>query len=281
MRLPMRCSQCVHPSSESYKDSPVYFVEQISEGAYAHKCRAGHWMVQILNNPRHEVLFESGAVAFLFGFDREALTSFHVALERFYVFSTKVLARHLGISDEDVNESLKNHANLSEREFGAFVFTYLIAFRRPFAFHKELKEFVERRNKVIHAGKIPTRAEVMKHGQTVYTIVRSLSDALMDLTPQLATVAFEWDGSTGAVEAIEKHTKSRYIGGSTHRRMILSYWKHFRSPLLKPGPPDIGPPPSMDLADALEDLRQQYRMYGEIPGMDLTEPKDDEPVPMI
>lgn len=267
----MRCSDCVHPSAEGYEQSELYFVEQIANGAYAHRCRNGHWMVQILNNPTHEILFESGAVALLFGFHREALTSFHVALERFYMFATKILAHHLGADDEHVLFALNKQINRSEREFGAFAFTYLLALKRPFKLPED-KDYERRRNKVVHAGSIPSYDDALRHGQTVYTTVRTLSEELMTVAPKSAEQAFKWDGSRGAREAIEQRTKLEYSGGSVNTRMILSDWKFFRSALPIPGPPDLGPAPSMDLGEAIDDLRRRFTMYGGIPVMDLGQP---------
>lgn len=227
-------------------------------------------MVQILNNPNHELLFESGAVALLFGFHREALTSFHFALERFYVFATKVLAHHLGADEEHVLFTLNKQVNRSERELGAFAFTYLLALKRPFKFPGG--SFVNQRNNVVHAGAIPSYADALNHGQTVYTTVRTLSEDLMSVAPKSAEQAFKWDGSRGAREAIEQRTKLDYRGGSTQTRMILSYWKLFRSAAPFPGPPDLGPAPSMDLGEAIDELRRRFTMYGGIPVMDLGQP---------
>jgi hypothetical protein len=283
----MRCNTC--GDHANLGDGPIYFVEQVSEGAYAHRCRRGHWLKMILTNPRHEVLFESGAIALLFGFNREALTSFHVALERFYLFATKVMLRYAEIDDAHVAETLKNHVNkASEREFGAFVFIYLMTFKRPFAFHKEIKTVIERRNRVVHGGEIPTHADVMAHGQAIYTIVRTINEDLASLFhPAEVSRMFQWEEPVGAQAAIEKVTNEPYKGPLMNQRMILSYWKMYRSitwptddirqddssVVLLPdrGPPVLGAPPSMDLPDALEELRRGMIRMGGVPEMDLSQ----------
>ena len=200
MRILIQCPECRRAAS---RDTKEYFVERDpGSGAYIHHCENGHAFSAILKNPLHEVLFESGVTALLMGFNREALASFHVALERYYELATDIMIRHLGVSDEAQITAMWKHAHLSEREFGAFVSTYLAAFKRSFGYSKELKSLTERRNSVIHAGMVPLEADVIRHGECIYKIVHETNDALIELTSNNALRTLEYGGVGEAANKI-------------------------------------------------------------------------------
>src|SRR5688500_12729552 len=113
MRIPMSCHECTWAEIESETAAdeaaiergeqpperpagrPVnpehwYYADIEEDNAYVKTCSNGHEMKMTLQSIRYELLFESGIVAMLVGFHREAVSSVAAALERFYEFGTEV-----------------------------------------------------------------------------------------------------------------------------------------------------------------------------------------------
>ena len=81
-----------------------YLADIEQDNAYVETCRNGHEMRMTLQSVRYELLFESGIVAALVGFHREAVSSIAAALERFYEFAIEVFTTRAGI-ERDVFEA--------------------------------------------------------------------------------------------------------------------------------------------------------------------------------
>jgi hypothetical protein len=132
-------------------------------------CPRGHASHALLTNPRCEILFEYGCRALIDGYPREAVSSFIAALERFYEFYIKLIVYKSELSFDDFDKTWKL-TNLSERQLGAFAFSYLLYRREPVPqeFVKELGKWTEFRNGCIHAGIIPEWQKSYEYGEWVY-----------------------------------------------------------------------------------------------------------------
>lgn len=182
-----------------------YFADIEQDNAYIQTCRNGHEMRMTLQHIRYELLFESGIIAALVGFNREAVSSIAAAQERFYEFATEVFTARVGITPE-VHETAWKHAKLSERQLGAFLFLYLVNFGKPFKVGKELKRYEEQtsfRNKVIHEGYFASRTQVLDFARYVYELILETRKAIVSLDADaVRKVEFKhWHRGQDAVQA--------------------------------------------------------------------------------
>lgn len=175
MRMPVVCDICRWTGSAT----EAVYVDVSDDGVCeGHSCPNGHpARYFVVDEMKHTVLFQSGAVALLYGFRREAVSSAHVALERFFEFATRVLWLRVGqgkIPDEAVNETWKRMAAQSERQLGAFLAMYLVEFKEPFPWGRlRMDDLVRARNKVVHGGRIPTKPEAVAYLRGVYEVIES------------------------------------------------------------------------------------------------------------
>lgn len=155
---------------------------------YEIECPVGHTTQVILANAKYEVLFESGIDALRGGHLREAVSSFAVALERFYEYAIRFLLNPastgpmLAPDPNQVNfdKTWKAISKMSERQIGAFYVLYFNVMNESptlfdGAFLKSLKinlniegnDPVKFRNKVIHEGFIPDSNQALLYGEAV------------------------------------------------------------------------------------------------------------------
>lgn len=207
MRIPMSCFHCRHeelraeeeerlraeqagetlperPPGRAMRKEDWYLADLEEDNAYIKKCRNSHTMRMTLGNARFELLFESGVVAMLMGFHREAISSIAAALERFYEFAIEVFTQRAGIDQIVFGEGWKLVARSSERQLGAFLFLYLTNCKKPFISGKARSEFdhwTAFRNEVIHQGQFPTPAKVREYAQYVHGVIRRGRSELKEL----------------------------------------------------------------------------------------------------
>lgn len=206
MRIPVACSECISAKAETDQrayDEAVQRGQQLDEAqadgirydlshwhladieednAYVGKCPRGHSIRMTLQNVRYELLYESGIVAMLVGFQREAVSSIASALERFYEFAIEVLSMRHGVTIDAHALAWKLVAKSSERQFGAFLFLYLTNLRKPFVSGAALQAYekqVSFRNDVIHQGRFPSRSDTLGYAKHVFDII---SDTRKTLT---------------------------------------------------------------------------------------------------
>lgn len=168
MKLPIACMQCL---AENGKPSETLaFVEFRDDGRYEFTCDNGHRTTTILQQQRFEILFDIGSHAILDGYYREAVSSFTSSLEQFYEFFVRVVLLNKKADIASIKAAWKQIAKQSERQFGAFVITYLAEFgQSPNVLSNSKVEF---RNDVIHRGIIPSRQQAMEYGQAVLDVLR-------------------------------------------------------------------------------------------------------------
>jgi hypothetical protein len=146
-------------------------VEFCDDGRYEVKCSFGHETITVLQQQKFEILFDIGSYAILDGYYREAVSSFTSSLERFYEFSLRVFLERDSKSDELFQACWKKVSPQSERQLGAFVFLWASHFgKAPELLSSAQTSF---RNDVVHKGKIPTREEAIKYGNSVLNLLQS------------------------------------------------------------------------------------------------------------
>jgi hypothetical protein len=184
MRLLIPCIECWHIIQNTADLGPDgaglercgNFVEMRDDSAYFLTCSSGHETLLHVGNPKFELLFDSGALALLDGFLREAVSSLTAALERFYEYYIRVKFEHYGMQPVVFDATWKLVKNQSERQLGAFLFLYLLDTGQTVQL--DLKKLSEFRNKVIHQGYIPSRQEVLQFGEQIFTFISSVSQQL-------------------------------------------------------------------------------------------------------
>jgi hypothetical protein len=181
MKLVLHCRDCteIHGPMEGGvvpENREVMFVELRDDGLYDVTCSQGHRNILALSNLKFEVLFQSGAMALLDGYVREAVSSIAAALERFYEFYIRVMLLKHDIPPQDLERTWKMVSSQSERQVGAFFFMYLLENKRAVSFIPD--KYVKFRNDVIHKGYIPTSEEVISYGEQVLTFIFSISKEL-------------------------------------------------------------------------------------------------------
>ena len=163
MKLISICSQCTEELGLT--EESVLWVEFEDGAYYETTCPRKHKQGFILTTQKFEVLFEFGAMALLDGYPREAVSSFAVALERFYEYVVKAILLHAGTAPEDLEAAWKQVSAQSERQLGALAVLYLREYGKPAPLLSQ--STTELRNKVIHKGYIPTHTEAIEYGDAV------------------------------------------------------------------------------------------------------------------
>lgn len=121
------------------------------------------------------------------GYAREAVSSIAAWLERFFEYYVLVVSLKHGIAYEHFVRAWNPISRLSERQFGAFLFLYLIENKKPLEglISDRKPQFDGRsrgdtptwsafRNGVIHNGYIPSTGEVIEYGNLVYQFIYRL-----------------------------------------------------------------------------------------------------------
>jgi hypothetical protein len=203
-------------------------VELLEGNKYVLTCLAGHEQIVLLQQQKFEMLFEVGATAILDGYYREAVTSFASSLERTYEFFSAVCMAERGLSWEGIEAYRKSRdMKLSERQLGAFITLFTLETGAPpKLLHTNLVAF---RNKVVHDGRVPTRAEALSYGQAVLDIIRSLIAEMKSRFPKgideattrhLMTSSKEWDGATPSTMSIATIVSLNMADEAYHTRSL-------------------------------------------------------------
>ena len=172
MKLYLNCMQCTSESKGviNYKKE----VEYNEEGYYYFECSKGHKNFVVLQEEKFETLFQIGAHAIYDGYYREAVSSFTSSLERFYEFCVQIFCRKHNVPIEKITECAKFYNKSSERQFGSFLFLFLVEFSDlPFT-KQEDDKWRKFRNNVIHNGQIPTKEEAIQYGDNVRKLIISI-----------------------------------------------------------------------------------------------------------
>lgn len=140
-------------------------------------CPEGHQSAVLYKIWKHELLFTSGAMAFLDGYINEAVLGFAAALERTYEFYIRTVCRKRSLSMDVFDSTWKTIARQSERQLGAFCFLFALETGTSFAPSNKIIEF---RNKVIHQGYIPSNKEVYDFAEDIFSMIRAIIKKLIE-----------------------------------------------------------------------------------------------------
>lgn len=128
-------------------------------------CSAGHSSDLVFEVPRYELLFESGVLALVDGYPREAVASCSVAIERFHEFWLEAVSASSGIPEARWHAAWKHVAAQSERQLGAFVAAYLAETKESPTLIA--RKWVKFRNDVVHKGSWPTSTKAQEYAEVV------------------------------------------------------------------------------------------------------------------
>jgi hypothetical protein len=156
-------------------------VELTSLTHVAFTCPEGHVSNYFLTQFPHEYLFESGLLALVDGYSREAVASIAASLERYYEFWLEVVSARHGVTALGFKTAWKSIAKQSERQLGGFVAAHLLHYQRPADLLE--KQWVEFRNRVIHKGEMTSGVQATAYADAVATYIVRLN---RDLTRSCA-----------------------------------------------------------------------------------------------
>ncbi|GHF34068.1 hypothetical protein HNQ07_000182 [Deinococcus metalli] len=177
MDFPTVCPTCARENRAEFADSSIY--DLTCDRCGAHYC-------VLVRKQKFEVLFDLGTRALMDGYAREAVASFAAALERFMEFYVRAVAleRAAG-TDTDFGTALaaldgtwRHVASQSERQLGMFTLAYLLREGREPEFLTPKGLGTDFRNRVIHRGSLPTRAEVEAYAALIFALIDRLLSEL-------------------------------------------------------------------------------------------------------
>lgn len=191
MKLRINCMQCFQEQGQPSLDFQP--VEIRDDGLYSSTCNNGHTTLTVIQEQKFEVLFDFGVMALIDGYPREAVTSIAASLERFYEFYVFTTCLKHGIDLAEYQKTWKHVSSQSERQFGAYLFAYLLDHNGGEApvidnekpeltgiSKKNTKTWKEFRNAVVHKGYIPSVSETIEYGNIVYLHINELISDLKE-----------------------------------------------------------------------------------------------------
>ena len=176
MRLAMPCLRCVNRMPEESRvdlnDAPR-LVGDIEEAGIARaRCEAGHETTYVLNEPAFELIFEFAALGLVDGYYREAILGFAAATERLFGFVVELVAARRKVKPETFTEASKP-LDSTERQLGAFLFSYAIELKKGFDL-KPIKKFADLRKNVAQGGYIATADEAVGMGTSTLALIHQV-----------------------------------------------------------------------------------------------------------
>ncbi len=167
MKINFPCADC----QLDYKQEIRTEIDINNNGIYELNCINSHNNTYYVENDKYQILFDLGILAANDSFYRESVSSFAASLERFYEYCIMVMLISRETDISDINKTWKHVSKMSERQIGAFYILYLSTFNDvPIVFDNKMIQF---RNAVIHKGYIPTKEEVLKYANEVYSYIVS------------------------------------------------------------------------------------------------------------
>jgi hypothetical protein len=175
MKLEVFCIKCF-PLCKLHRPNKYYKINIQDTQVYSLKCEHGHETTIGMQQSKFELLFELGCHAAADGYYREAISSFAAALERFYEILIRSVLYEQKIPEQVIESMWKPLSNSSERQLGAYISLFTISIGSPPPLLNE--KSVNLRNRAVHKGYIPTRAETISYGQQVLNLIKSNEEAI-------------------------------------------------------------------------------------------------------
>ncbi|MFT2719966.1 hypothetical protein ACMT4L_08190 [Deinococcus sp. A31D244] len=223
MEFPTVCPACARENRAEFTDSSV------------HDLTCGHCGARycvFLRKQKFEVLFDLGTQALMDGYAREAVASFAAALERFFEFYVWAFTleraanaeQEFGAALSGLESTWRHVASQSERQLGMFALAYLLREGREPDFLTARGLGTDFRNRVIHRGALPTRAEVEAYAALVFALIDRLLTELgpgavhAELAQEQGFAAHLAGLPDGVTAVFEEHPgmfRARRFGGLT------------------------------------------------------------------
>jgi hypothetical protein len=167
MRIALLCAECAKATS----GIGAWFTATIREdGLYTGKCPNGHDLLLATQTLPHEMLFDIALNAIVDRYHRDAVSSFAAAIERFFEYATRVIAKKRQVPAEKFTEAWKEVAQQSERQLGAYIFLWLVEFgSAPDLLSNSMTKL---RNAVVHKGRLPERSDAIAFGEAAYKVIQ-------------------------------------------------------------------------------------------------------------
>ncbi|MBT2304540.1 hypothetical protein J7E70_29365 [Variovorax paradoxus] len=176
MKWKSPCVRCFDELGFEPRKMTFLMGEFDEEGRVRLVCEKQHNTVVIVDATRHQILLTSGGMAFLSGFANEAVAVLNTALERAYEHFIRVVCRAKGI---EVKLAWPQVGAQSERQFGAFVFLYLLT---EGVAPQQTSELAAIRNRVVHKGEIVNDRVAETFGEEVFKRIQLIETALYKYT---------------------------------------------------------------------------------------------------
>lgn len=173
MLFPTTCPSCLRENRVEFTDSSIHDVT-------CEHCQTRYCV--FVRKQKFEMLFDLGTRALLDGYAREAVASFSASLERFFEFYVRAYALErasersgeFGSALTTLEVTWRHVVSQSERQIGMFALAYLLREGREPEFLAGKAMGTDFRNKVIHRGYLPTRAEVEDYAARIFALIDRL-----------------------------------------------------------------------------------------------------------
>jgi len=171
LKLILTCKKCL---KSGFNKPQWTYVEPINEEVYEVICDKLHKTKVILAEQKFEILFDSAAMALVDGYYHDAVITFSLSLEKFYLFFIELILSHNQIKYSEYQNIWKQVENNSERLLGAFNFLYLLEFKKePPQVAPEYREFKEN---VINNRYRPKYDELLDFGEYLFKYMMDFLD---------------------------------------------------------------------------------------------------------
>lgn len=167
MRLPVHCPTCLRRAAGA---TPPRVLVPIEGAGFGHGlCTAGHRFSVILEERRHEWLFETGLCAMAESRHREAVSNILSALGDFYEYATEVYGNACGAGGALDSMAWRVVSRHPDRRLGAYVAAHMFTLKAaPTVLTTEMLDFVD---EVEHMGRVPTTEESEQFGDAVMEVI--------------------------------------------------------------------------------------------------------------
>lgn len=167
----LSCPKC---SEEiGYGKNPVEYKVANDLGCLEYFCSNEHQNFVVVQNFDFEILLSMAIESMNDEYYRDAIFNFASALERCFEFVIELLFFEKGLDKKEYDTFWKNLENYSEAQFGAFTALYLNRFGLVFNRNHNTAGF---RNRVIHKGHIPNKAEAWEYGEYVVNAIHDIME---------------------------------------------------------------------------------------------------------
>lgn len=167
MRVDVICPHCDQGEKQPFSSE----VAPKNDCVYELECPEGHTFSANVLYHEFQKLFEVAVATINDEYFREGIGSLTASYERFIELFIRVVMNEQQIPGEAIEKIWKSISRQSERQLGAFIVLYGLQFEtQPNLLPKKM---VELRNKVIHQGYFPVRAECVAYGAAVLEFMRS------------------------------------------------------------------------------------------------------------